>query len=136
MTELTRDDAPAYRNLHVAQLLTYRLPLAGVVSLLHRASGAVLFVSLPFLLYLLNRSLTSEISFAAFKAVTSSWSGKLVLVVVAWAYLHHVFAGVRFLFIDVHVGLDKDVARKSALAVLIVSLVLTALIALKLLGAF
>ncbi len=60
MSDLTRPTRPIYRNIHVGQLVAYRLPAAGWVSILHRISGALLFLALPFLLYLFDRSLTSE----------------------------------------------------------------------------
>jgi succinate dehydrogenase / fumarate reductase cytochrome b subunit len=114
----------------------YRLPLAGFVSILHRASGMLMFVLLPFILYLLDNSLTSEISFATFQKFTSGVFVKLVILALTWAYLHHFSAGVRHLLVDLHVGLDKDSARQSAVAVLCVSLSLTLTVALKLFGVF
>lgn len=114
----------------------YRLPLAGFVSILHRASGMVMFVLLPFILYLLDNSLTSEISFAVFQKFTSGVFVKLLILALTWAYLHHFSAGVRHLLMDLHIGLDKDSARKSAVAVLCVSLSLTLAVALKLFGVF
>jgi succinate dehydrogenase / fumarate reductase cytochrome b subunit len=114
----------------------YRLPMAGFVSILHRASGMLMFVLLPFILYLLDNSLTSEISFAVFQKFTSGIFVKLVILALTWAYLHHFSAGVRHLLMDLHVGLDKDSARQSAVAVLCVSLSLTFVVALKLFGVF
>lgn len=128
---------PQFRNIHVSQIRQYRLPLAGVVSILHRVSGALMFlVGLPFVLYLFQQSITSEISFETFQAVASHWLAKLVLLGIAWGYLHHFCAGVRYLVLDLHVGTDKDAARKSATAVLAVSLLLTLVVALKLFGVF
>ncbi len=114
----------------------YRLPLAGFVSILHRISGMLMFALLPFILYLLDKSLTSEISFAVFQKFTSGVFVKLVILALAWAYLHHFCAGVRHLFMDLHMGLDKDSARKSAVGVLLISLTLTLAVALKLFGVF
>lgn len=119
-----------------AQTVHYRLPLAGIVSILHRAGGLLIFLLLPFILYLLDKSLTSEISFEYFKGYTSHFLVKLAILALAWAYLHHFCAGIRHLLMDIHVGLDKDSARKSAAGVFAVSLPLTALVALKLFGAF
>ncbi len=128
---------PEFRNINITQLSHYRLPLAGVVSILHRISGALMFlVGLPFVLYLFQQSLTSEISFDNYRAVVGSVLGKLVLLGIIWAYLHHFCAGIRYLLLDIHVGTDKDQARSSAGVVLAVSLVLTGLVALKLFGAF
>ncbi len=114
----------------------YRLPLAGFVSILHRISGMLMFFLLPFVLYLLDKSLTSEISFDEFRTLTSGVFVKLVILALVWAYLHHFCAGIRHLFMDMHVGLDKHAARKSAVGVLAISLALTAAVALKLFGVF
>ena len=128
---------PQFRNIHVSQILQYRLPMAGIVSILHRISGALMFlVGLPFILYLFQQSITSEISFESYRAIVGSVPGKLVLLVLIWAYLHHFCAGIRYLLLDLHLGTDKDQARVSANVALVVSLVLTALVALKLFGAF
>ena len=128
---------PAFRNIHVTQLAQYRLPLAGFVSILHRVSGALLFlVGLPFLLYLFQQSLTSEISYENYRAISSHWFAKLVLLALAWAYLHHFCAGIRYLILDLHVGVEKEQARTSASVVMGVSLVLTLVVALKLFGVF
>jgi len=126
-----------YRNIDISQILSYRLPAAGIVSILHRVSGALLFlVGIPFSLYLLQQSITSEISFENYRAVVGSIPGKLVLLVLMWAYLHHLIAGVRYLLLDRHVGIAKQASRTTASAVLVVSLVLTAIVALKLFGVF
>lgn len=128
---------PQFRNIHVSQIRQYRLPMAGIVSILHRVSGALMFlVGLPFVLYLFQQSITSEISFETYQAVVSHWLAKLVLLGIVWGYLHHFCAGVRYLVLDLHIGVDKDSARRSASAVLVVSLLLTLAVALKLFGVF
>lgn len=136
MSELTRPTRPVHRNIHISQIVAYRLPPSGIVSILHRVSGAVMFLLLPFVLYLFDRSLTSEISFGTFKAISSNWFAKLVLLVLLWSFLHHFVAGIRHLFMDMHIGVEKDTGRKTALSVLAISLVLWVALALKLLGAF
>jgi succinate dehydrogenase / fumarate reductase cytochrome b subunit len=128
---------PVYRNIHVTQLAGYRFPLAAIVSILHRVSGALLFlVGLPFLLYLFQQSLTSELSFESYRAVVSHWFAKLVLLALIWAYLHHFCAGIRYLVMDVHVAVAKEQGRTTAAIVLVVSLLLTLIVALKLYGVF
>ena len=128
---------PEFRNITVGQLAQYRLPLAGIVSILHRVSGALLFlVGLPFLLYLFQQSLTSEISFESYRAIVSHWFAKIVLLALIWAYLHHFCAGIRYLVMDVHLALEKEQAKTSASIVVAVSLALTFVVALKLFGAF
>lgn len=133
----TRVGRAQFRNISPADLAKYKLPLPGIVSILHRVSGALLFlVGLPFVLYLFEQSLTSELSFQAYRAVVSHWFAKLVLLGLIWAYLHHFCAGIRYLFLDVHVGVDKASAKTTASVVMGVSLALTAVIALKLFGVF
>ena len=125
-----------FTNIHVLQIIRYRLPAAGVVSILHRVSGAMMFLLLPFILYLFDLSITSEISFDYLKGFTSHWFVKLLILAVSWGYLHHFCAGIRHLIMDAHIGLSKEEARKSAHMVFIVSVPLTLLVALKLFGAF
>lgn len=127
---------PEFRNLHVSQIVAYRLPLAGIVSILHRISGALLFLALPLLLWLFELSIMSEISFEKFMALASSLPAKIVLLGLIWGFLHHLVAGLRFLILDLHIGTEKEAAARSAKVVLGVSLVLTALAALKLFGVF
>lgn len=128
---------PQFRNIHVTQIVGYRMPLGAIVSILHRISGALIFlVGLPFLLYLFQQSLLSELSFENYRAIVSHWFAKLVLLALAWAYLHHLCAGIRHMFLDLHLGIEKQASRSSAAAVLAVSLTLTLLVALKIFGVF
>lgn len=138
MADLAAQKArPQYRNIHVFNLLSYRLPPAGIVSILHRISGALLFlVGLPFVLYLLQQSLTSEISFESYRAVVRSIPAKLLLLVLIWAFVHHAIAGIRYLLLDRHVGIQKFAAAKSAKAVLASSVGITVVLGAKLFGAF
>ena len=136
MSEAAKPKRPQFRNIGITQIAAYRLPLAGVVSILHRISGLLMFLMLPFILYLLDHSLLSEISFEYFKGFTSNWFVKLIILALSWGYLHHFCAGIRHLIMDMHIGLDKVSARKSAASVLVVSLTLAVLVALKLFGAF
>ena len=125
-----------FTNIHILQIIRYRLPAAGVVSILHRVSGAMMFLLLPFILYLFDLSITSEISFDSLKGFTSHWFVKLLILAVSWGYLHHFCGGIRHLIMDAHIGLSKEEARKSAHMVFIVSVPLTLMVALKLFGAF
>ncbi len=118
-----------------AQIRHYRLPIAAYVSIFHRISGAFLFFFLPFMLYLLDKSLMSEYSFEYLKGFASHWFVKLIILGLAWGYLHHFCAGLRHMQLDFHIGLDKTTARKTSIAVFVVSLLLTAGIAWKLFGA-
>ena len=134
--EVPKKERPKFTNIHVTQLSNYRLPLAGLVSILHRISGFLMFALLPAVLYMLQLSLRSEISFSYFQGIAAHWFVRLVTLALVWAYMQHFCAGVRHLFMDLHLGLDKDAARKSAASVLVVSLLLTALVGLKLFGVF
>lgn len=125
---------PEFRNIHVTQIVRYRLPPAGIVSILHRASGALLFLLMPLLVWIFELSLSSELSFARLKEVVSHWFVKLVLLAALWGLLHHLVAGIRYLVLDLHIGIDKAAATRSALAVLAVSLTLTVLAGLRLFG--
>ncbi|HVL59455.1 MAG TPA: succinate dehydrogenase, cytochrome b556 subunit [Burkholderiaceae bacterium] len=137
MAELAGKSRPQFRNIHVTQILAYRLPPAGVVSILHRISGALLFlIGIPFALYLFQLSVTSEISFESYRAIVSHWFAKLVLLALIWAIVHHALAGLRHLFTDAHFWLDLAPARVSAIAVLVASVLLTAVLGLRLFGVF
>jgi succinate dehydrogenase / fumarate reductase cytochrome b subunit len=136
MSEAVKKNRRQFGVMRLTDAMSYRLPLAGYVSILHRISGGLMFLLLPFVLYLLDKSLTSEISFEYLKGFASHWFVKLIILALAWSYLHHFCAGIRHLFMDVHVGLDKDSARKTSVGVFAVSLPLTLLVALKLFGAF
>jgi succinate dehydrogenase / fumarate reductase cytochrome b subunit len=131
MPEMTKQ-----RPKHLA-LNEIRLPLAGFASILHRVSGAGLFLLLPLLIWLLQLSLGStQASTEMFAAVTGNWLVKLILLGLLWAFLHHFCMGIRILLIDIHVGVEKQQAHNSAVAVMVVSLALTAIFGLKLLGAY
>ena len=134
--EVPKKQRPEFRNIHVTELSNYRLPLAALVSILHRISGFMMFLALPLILYLLQLSILSEDTFKYFAGIASHPLVKLVILALAWAYFQHFCAGVRHLVMDLHVGLDKDSARKSSVTVLAVSLFLTFVTALKLFGVF
>jgi len=108
------------------------LPLPGLVSILHRVSGALLFLGLVWFLFLLDMSLSSDAGFARFRGYVGHPLVKLSLLGFLWAYLHHFCAGIRYLFMDLDKGVDLDTTRKTSYAVLAVSLVLTAVIGAKL----
>lgn len=131
MPEMTKQ-RPKHLALH-----EIRLPLAGFASILHRISGAGLFLMLPLLIWLLQLSLGStQASVELFAAITGNWLVKLILLGLIWAFLHHFCMGIRILLIDIHVGVEKQQAHSSAMAVMVISLLLTAIFGLKLLGAY
>ena len=138
MAEAVKKPRPEFRNIGIGQILTaYRLPLAGRVSILHRLSGGLLFVFLPFLLYLFDQSLTSELSFGVFKGFLSNIIVKLITLVLAWAFLFHFCAGIRHLVMDTnHDAVSKEKGRSTSVIVIVVSSLLTIAFAAKLFGAF
>lgn len=121
----------------------YRLPLAALVSILHRASGLLLFLLLPFIVWMFDASLTSEVSFDGFRSVfiagagvLPAWFVKLVVLALIWATLHHIIAGLRHVFMDVTHRVDKDFGRRSAAFTLGLSLLLTVLLGARLFGLY
>lgn len=128
---------PEFRNIHISQIVRYRMPLAALVSILHRISGALMFlVGLPVVLYLFQQSVVSELSFDHYREFVANPFVKLVIIGLIWAYLHHLLAGVRHLLMDLDVGVEKAAGRTSAAIVLAVSLVLTVIFAAKVFGLF
>ena len=131
-----KKDRPVYRNIGLAQLIKYRLPWAGKVSILHRISGAVLFLLLPFILYLFDQSLASELSYQNFQAFTGNILVKIICLGLIWSFLHHFCAGIRYLLLDLEIGVEKSESNRSAIFVLIVGIALTAAVGLKLFGLY
>jgi succinate dehydrogenase / fumarate reductase cytochrome b subunit len=123
---------PVYRNLHITQLRHYRLPLSGWVSILHRISGALLFILLPFTIWLFDTSVTSEVSYERFTSIFGAgWAGlpgwffKLVALALIWAYLQHFIAGLRHLWMDVTHATGLEFGRRSAAVTIALTVVLT-----------
>jgi len=124
--------------MRLIDALQYRLPLAGLVSILHRASGMLMFLLLPFIVWLLDVSLTSEISYARFTGLFAAgvgfvpgWFFKLVALALVWSYLHHFIAGVRHLWMDATHAVGLEFGRQSAVFTLVVSLLLTLAVAVR-----
>ncbi|QTO51245.1 succinate dehydrogenase, cytochrome b556 subunit [Burkholderia latens] len=138
MTDAVRKPRPEYRNIGIGDItLKYRMPLAAILSILHRVSGALLFLFLPFLLFLFDQSLTSELSFGVFKQFLSNIVVKLIVLALSWAFFHHFCAGIRHLLMDVnHDAVSKEGGKRTAVVVFVVSIALTIAMALKLFGAF
>ena len=136
---------PEYRNINIfSDVRTYRLPAAGLVSILHRVSGAIMFVLLPFIIWMFDKSLSSEISYGQFTSAFSAglgfvpgWAVKLVALVLIWAYLHHFIAGLRHLWMDTsHAAVTKEFGKTSAIFTLVVSIGLTIVLGAKLFGLY
>ncbi len=109
-----KDRRPKYLDL-----LHIKLPITGIVSIAHRASGVLLVLSIPVWLYLLETSLTSEQDFQDVVKMTDGIAFKVMAIVVFWSLVHHFFAGIRFLLLDVDVAIEKRSALKAAKLVLI-----------------
>lgn len=144
MTELAKK-RQEFRNINaLSDLPSYRLPAAGIVSILHRISGVVMFLLLPFIIWMFDTSVSSEISFARFRAAFNVGLGfvpgvlvKLVALALIWAYLHHLIAGLRHLWMDVsHKAVSKEFGKTSAVVTLVASVTLTLLLGAKLFGIY
>ncbi len=107
------EQRPVYLNL-----LKIRLPLPGIISFTHRLAGVVLFLSLPFAVYLLQQSVESEQSFEKVQQILQMPVMLLVQILLLWALAHHFFAGIRFLLIDAEIGVEKSQARLGSWLVL------------------
>ncbi len=140
MPEMTRTRPGTMR---LVDAVKYRLPLAGVVSILHRVSGMLMFVLLPFIIWLFDVSVTSEISYERFTSAfvagigfLPGWFIKLVALALIWSYLHHFIAGVRHLWMDATHSVTKQQGHSSAVLTMAVSLLLTVALAAKLFGLY
>ncbi len=148
MTELVTPSLkkrPEFRNINAFKdLPNYRWPLAALVSGMHRASGLIMFLLLPFIIWMFDSSISSEISFAKFKSAFNIgmlglpgvlW--KLVALALIWAYLHHFIAGLRHLWMDAsHAAVSKEFGKSSAIVTLVASMALTVILGAKLFGIY
>jgi succinate dehydrogenase / fumarate reductase, cytochrome b subunit len=145
MAELStqRPRARPGANMRLIEALQYRLPLAGVVSILHRVSGMLMFFLLPFIIWMFDASVTSEISYDGFTSAFVAGIGfvpgflvKLVALALIWSYLHHAVAGIRHLWMDATHSVSKQQGHSSAVATFVISIVLTIALGAKLFGLF
>ena len=140
----TAKSRPEFRNIEFSNLRTLRWPLASLVSGMHRVSGAIMFFLMPFIIWMFDTSISSEISFAKFKAAFDvgmlglpGFIWKLVALALIWASLHHFIAGLRHLWMDTHhEQVTKDFGRQTAVAVLVLTLSLTLVLGAKLFGLY
>ena len=144
MTEQKAKQRPEFRNINFfSDLPTYRLPLAGIVSILHRISGLLMALLLPFIIWMFDKSVSSEASYEDFTAVFTHGFGpfpgvfvKLVVLALIWSYLHHFCAGVRHLWMDATHSVTKEQGKSSAVVSFAISLLLTVALGAKLFGLF
>ena len=140
----TRPKRPEFRNINaLTDLPTYRLPAAGIVSILHRVSGALMFLLMPFIIWMFDTSISSELSFARFTSVFNigagfvpGWFFKLVALAIIWAFLHHLIAGLRHLWMDVRHAVSKEFGKSSAVFTLVLSIGLTVVLGAKMFGLY
>jgi len=140
----TRPKRPEFRNINAFKdLPSYRLPVAGIVSILHRVSGALMFLLMPFIIWMFDTSISSEISFARFTSVFNigvgfvpGWFVKLVALSIIWAFLHHLIAGLRHLWMDARHAVTKEFGKSSAIFTLVLSVGLTLVLGAKLFGVY
>lgn len=143
-TPSTRPKRPEFRNINaLTDLPSYRLPVAGIVSILHRVSGALMFLLMPFIIWMFDTSISSELSFARFTSVFNigvgfvpGWFFKLVALAIIWAFLHHLIAGLRHLWMDVRHAVSKEFGKSSAVFTLALSIGLTVVLGAKLFGLY
>ena len=144
-TATTAKKRPEFRNINAfTDLPSYRLPVAGIVSILHRISGALMFILMPLIIWMFDTSISSEISFAKFKGAFNVgmlglpgiiW--KLLALALIWAFLHHSLAGLRHLWSDTHhSAVTKEFGKTSAIATLAISVALTLVLGAKLFGIY
>ncbi len=141
--QATTKKRPVYTNIHVTQIVQYSMPPAAYVSILHRIAGMLIFFLLPFVIWMFDNSLTSEISYETFTAAFVSgigflpgWFIKLVTLALIWGYLHHFIAGVRHLWMDATHSVSKQQGKSSAVVTLVLSIVLTLALGAKLFGLY
>ncbi|MDB5930947.1 MAG: succinate dehydrogenase subunit [Polaromonas sp.] len=148
MTELAtpqRPKRPEFRNINLFKDLPgYRLPAGGIVSILHRVSGVIMFILMPFIIWMFDTSISSDISFDRFKSAFNVgmlglpgilW--KLAALALIWSYLHHFIAGMRHLWMDTsHDAVSKSFGRQSAIFTLAASIILTVVLGAKLFGLY
>jgi succinate dehydrogenase / fumarate reductase cytochrome b subunit len=140
----TRPKRPEFRNINAfTDLPSYRLPAAGIVSILHRVSGALMFLLMPFIIWMFDTSISSEISFLRFSSVFNigvgfvpGWFVKLVALSIIWAFLHHLIACLRHLWMDARHAVSKEFGKSSAVVTLVLSVGLTVVLGAKLFGLY
>ena len=144
-TATTAKKRPEFRNINAfTDLPSYRLPVAGILSILHRISGALMFILMPLIIWMFDTSISSEISFAKFKGAFNvgmlglpGMIWKLLALALIWAFLHHSLAGLRHLWSDTHhSAVTKEFGKTSAIATLAISVALTLVLGAKLFGIY
>lgn len=136
MSDAVVKKRPEFRNIHITQILSYRLPPAGYVSIFHRVSGALMFLLLPLVIWLFDKSVTSQISYEVFSAAMASVWMKLIVWALLSAYVHHFLAGVRHLWMDAFHSVTKEQGHTTGVVVLALDAVLILAIGAKIFGLY
>lgn len=110
---ITTQQRPFFLNL-----LVIRLPVAGVMSIGHRISGLAMVLTLPYFIHLLALSVSNPEGFEAAARLVTGWPFKAFLFLFLWALMHHFLAGIRYLLLDIDVGIEKPLYRLTAWGVL------------------
>ena len=100
------------------ELWRIKLPATGYASILHRLSGVLMVLAIPVGAILFAQAVSGAEGFASTAAFLDHWFVRLALVVLMWSLLHHLFAGIRYLLLDLRVGLDREASRRSAQGVM------------------
>lgn len=116
---------PKFLNLFI---LGPKMSLTAKASILHRFSGVLLFLAIPFILYILHQSLINQDFYNSLHQVMTNPVVKLIYLILIWAFMYHLCAGVRFLFLDIHKGVEIKTAKITAGIVIVISLILTVLL--------
>ncbi len=119
------DTRPVYLNL-----LKIRLPITGVVSIAHRISGLLLFLAIPFSIYMVDLTLESETGFEQGMRLLGQPVVQVILIVLVWSFVHHLLAGIRYLALDFDLGVEKTSSKMSAMIVLVSEIFIVAAIVL------
>ncbi|WP_092483308.1 succinate dehydrogenase, cytochrome b556 subunit [Candidatus Ichthyocystis hellenicum] len=114
-----------FRNINIVDIFRYRLPIPGIVSILHRVSGVFLFLAIPAVLFLWDKTLRSPMSFISVTQRFNCPIFKMFVVIIFWSLVHHILAGIRFLALDLHLGVTKSVSRCTSSMVFGTALILT-----------
>ena len=121
---MLKQKRPVFLNL-----MQIRFPITAIMSIAHRLTGVLLFLALPFLIYALDLSLRDKAGFTQILKCLDSIAVKIILVLLAWSLLHHLLAGIRYLLLDIDIGIEKQQARSTAWLVIVLALILSLSIA-------
>lgn len=100
---------PVFLNLYRIQM-----PVGALTSIMHRVTGVLLSLGIPFSVYLLDRSLQGPQSYAQVTGLFGNLVFRIAVIASVWALTHHLLAGIRHLLSDIDIGSQLPAARRSA----------------------